>query len=99
MSFYVVVQPEAETDLAAAFDWYEDKKPGLGEDFLREIKRVFERLAENPLACHILHRDVRRALVRRFPYKVIYLVESDRIEVIGVIHVKRHPDYWKGRLQ
>jgi toxin ParE1/3/4 len=63
----IVVQPEAEADLIDAFGWYEWRQFGLGQDFLYEINRVFEGIAEHPLLAPQVWREARRALPRRFP--------------------------------
>ena len=84
--------------MAEAFDWYEDRQPNLGHEFLGEVHAAFRALAENPLHCQILYKNVRRILTRRFPYKVFFFIETDRVEVIGVVHAKRHPRVWKQRV-
>ena len=98
MSVPVIVRPEAEADMAEGFDWYEDRREGLGYEFLREVRSVLAKIEENPLRYAVLYRTVRRALVRKFPYKVLYFIEAGRVEVIGVIHAKRAPEHWQMRL-
>lgn len=92
------IRPEAEADLADAFDWYEDKKAGLGYEFLDEVASVLRQINENPQRYPAIYLVARRALVRRFPYKIFYLFEAERIEIIGVIHAKRDAAYWKQRV-
>ena len=84
--------------MAGEFDWYEARKKGLGDDFLAEVRLVFRLMEENPLRSAQIYRNARRALVRRFPYKVFYVVEEDKIEVIGVIHVRRDAQFWQQRV-
>jgi plasmid stabilization system protein ParE len=93
----VVVRAEAQADLAAAFAWYEDQRTGLGLQFLDEIERCLQRIAENPEACSIVHRRFRRALTSRFPYKVFYVVDADIISIVAVLHAARHPMRWRSR--
>ena len=71
--------------MAEGFDWYEDRRHGLGHEFLGEVRSVLKNIAENPLRHAVIYRNVRRALVRRFPYKVFYYVEADQVEIIGVV--------------
>jgi plasmid stabilization system protein ParE len=66
----LVLRPAAASDLDEAFLWYESQRAGLGEEFLVAVTRVMEVLAESPLQYPIVHRETRRALVRRFPYSV-----------------------------
>jgi plasmid stabilization system protein ParE len=94
----VRLRPEAEQDLAAAARWYEDQRPGLGQEFLDEALATFSAITERPLANSSVHESLRRALLHRFPFGVFYLIDGDAIVVIGVLHGSRHPDRWKSRL-
>ncbi|MSP01157.1 MAG: type II toxin-antitoxin system RelE/ParE family toxin [Acetobacteraceae bacterium] len=67
MTAALIVQPEADADLAQAFGWYERRRRGLGMEFVDEIDRVFQRFAEHPLLGARVWREARRALPRRFP--------------------------------
>lgn len=87
----IIVQPEAEADLAEAFDWYERRRPGMGHDFLAEVDRVLQFVAENPLRTPQIWREARRALPRRFPYAVLYVLRGNDIYVIAVLHQRRDP--------
>lgn len=98
MSHRLIIRPEAEADMAEAFDWYEERRPGLGHEFLDAIGTVLKAIRENPLHHGVIYRGVRRALPRRFPYKVLYFTEGDTLAVIGVVHAKRHPRVWQRRV-
>jgi plasmid stabilization system protein ParE len=98
VSHRLAIRIEAETDMAEAFDWYEDRQPALGHEFLAEVHAAFRALVESPLHYSVLYKNVRHVLTRRFPYKVSFFIEGDRAEVIGVIHAKRHPRSWKRRV-
>jgi hypothetical protein len=65
---------------------------------LTEVKAVVKQIEGNPLRRAVVYLNVRRALVRRFPYNVFYYIAADRAEVIGVVHVKRHPRFWQQRV-
>ena len=82
---------EVADDLAVARDWYESRALGLGEDFLRMAYATFSELNEFPEKHKIVHNGFRRALLRRFPYSVYYLVTCDTITVYGVFHSSREP--------
>jgi plasmid stabilization system protein ParE len=92
--------PEARVELEAAVDWYEDQQPGLGEDMDREIQRAEAVIAESPSAWGHWPgtRSVRRFILSRFPYSVVYRVHGMAIEVIAIAHHHREPGYWKGRV-
>ena len=70
MTATIIVQPEAEADMAEAFGWYERRLQGLGDGFLAEIDRVIRLIAENPWRAARIWRDARRMIPRRFPYAV-----------------------------
>lgn len=94
----VVIRPEAEEDLKAAFDWYEDARKGLGYDFLLQIEAGLSTISRNPEINPIEYRDTRKHLVKRFPYKIIYLIVSNRIIILAVLHQKRNPELTKKRI-
>jgi len=85
--------------MAEAFDWYEERLAGLGFEFLEQVALVQQQVEQNPLRHAVIYRNVRRALVRKFPYKVFYFIEENRVHLIGVVHVKRHPGFWQKRVK
>lgn len=89
MKWLVLVRPEAESDLVTARDWYEERRPGLGAEFLDEIARALRELAQDPEQSRLYYRNFRRVLLRRFPYKVFYQVIDRRIVVFRVLHAKQ----------
>lgn len=78
----------AVADLLAAHDWYEQRSPGLGKDFVRMIDAAFAGIADQPALFPPLHRGLRRVLVRRFPYAVFYRIDRDAVRVVAVLHLK-----------
>jgi len=99
VSYRQLIRPETEADLAGGFQWYEERRDGLGFEFLGEIKAVLEKITDNPLSHPELYRSARRSLVRRFPYAVVYIFESGKVEVIAAAHVKRDPEFWHRRVR
>ncbi|MCG6659619.1 type II toxin-antitoxin system RelE/ParE family toxin [Halomonas campisalis] len=89
--------PEAAHELREAVEYYEDIDPGLGYDFSVEVYSAIQRAVAYPLAWPVLVGDVRRALVRRFPYGVLYSEEEDTLLIVAVMNLHREPGYWKGR--
>lgn len=74
----IIVQPEAEAEISEAFRWYEDKNEGLGSEFMRALDASLSFIQRNPTGYAIVHKQMRRALLRRFPYSVIYLFALSR---------------------
>lgn len=81
-------------DLAAAYDWYEEQRTGLGEEFRSELTVAFALLSEFSEAGPTVHLTLRRLLLRRFPYAVYYRVVGAVIEVRGCLHLHRDPRAW-----
>ena len=97
MKSIVKFQPDAETDVADAAAWYENQRNGLGAEFLLEILSTCELISENPEMFPVLHRNTRRAVIKKFPFGIYYRAESDIVSVIAVMHGSRDPNYWKDR--
>ena len=99
MSRRLIIRPEAETEMAEAFDWYEDRVPGLGSDFLLSVDAVIHAILRHPQRHPRVHRVVRRTLIRRFPYEVFFVEDEERVVVLSVFHAKRNPKRWQERIQ
>lgn len=95
MNFYF--HPEAEAEFLEAISYYEDCEPGLGEEFSLEVYSTVQNILLYPSAWLILEGNVRRCLVNRFPFGVLYSIEGDRIYILAIMHLHRYPDYWKNR--
>lgn len=91
----MILRQEAERDLAEAYRWYNEKVPGLGSDFLAVVERALESIKENSSRFPVIYRNVRRALMRRFPYGIFFIVEGDVIVVLSVMHTARDPGKWR----
>lgn len=87
----------AQLDAAQAAVTYEIEEPGLGTAFEAELDAVLVRIADGPLHFPVLENDVRRALLKRFPFGVFFVAIPDTISVIAVLHLHRHPDTWRQR--
>jgi len=70
----------------------------LGDRFAAEVRSAIRRVVETPERWRVLEEDVRRCLVRVFPYSVLYTIEADFILIVAVMHGKRQPGYWRYRL-
>lgn len=90
--------PEARAELDAAMAWYEQQRSGLGSDLLAEVEAAVARIQQNPQAFpqHNL-QDVRKCLVKRFPYTIYYREFDANIWIAAVAHQKRKPGYWSAR--
>ena len=97
----VDVHPDVYEELEHSRSWYEERAEGLGGEFLSEIGRAMETVREQPAIWPLYNRrqEIRRYLVHRFPYGIVYRVGGSSIQVIAVMHLRRPPNYWKKRLQ
>ena len=94
---HLVVRPLAEADLDEAFAWYESRSVSLGVDFLRAVDACFDAIVTTPLAYPVVYRSARRALLRRFPYAVLYMQANDGVEVLACTHTRLHARRWRRR--
>ena len=94
MTLPVVFRRRVQSDLTAAFDWYEEQRSGLGEEFLAAVQSTFKNVEFYPEVFACVHGEVRRAIVSRFPFAVFYSVEPKRLVVLRVLHTARDPSLW-----
>jgi len=87
----------AERELNEAAQYYELERLGLGSAFLSEVQRCLHAISEHPEAGRALVGKVRRRILRRFPYGLLYTLKPDAIRVLAVMNLKRRPAYWVGR--
>lgn len=95
----VAFHSAAAEELAAAAEWYEVARVGLGNDFLHEVHRAVAAISESPTTwpVAIRKRNVRKFLLARFPYSIHYVLREDEIRVLAVAHGSRRPGYWRHR--
>jgi plasmid stabilization system protein ParE len=93
----VEFHPEALNELLAAQEWYAERAEGLGDAFAAELERAVDLISEQPLAWPLFEGEIRKFVVRRFPFSVFYRSMESAIQILAVAHAKRKPGYWKGR--
>lgn len=91
--------PPAAGELRSAARYYEAQVPGLGRDFLQEVRATIVRISPWPEAWQSLDAEIRRCRTHRFPYGIIYTVENSEVLVVSVMHLHRHPESWRENLQ
>src|SRR5262249_10153036 len=99
MSRTVIIRPRAEDDLVEGRRWYNRQRAGLGQEFIADIARTLQRVADQPELYSTVYRDVRRALPRRFPYAIYFRLRGEVVIVSAVIHVSRSDGRWKSRFK
>jgi plasmid stabilization system protein ParE len=93
----IVFRPEAEEEVRSAQRWYEEQKPGLGARFADAIGEALKRIAGNPLAFAPVHGEIRRAIVRQFPFGIYFRIHEDDVVILAMMHGRRHPRRWQER--
>jgi toxin ParE1/3/4 len=100
----VELTPEAHEEALEAATWYDVQRVGLGTEFLDELERLFARMSQLPRSFPVLmdpspEFGLRRALLPRFPYGVVFTELADNIRVVAIAHGKREPGYWLYRVE
>lgn len=93
----IIFHSEAFAELEQAHTWYEEQASGIEKLFFQEVQYAVARISETPEAWPAYSHGTRRFLLYRFPYAVVYRVESATIQVFVVMHLKRKPGYWTRR--
>ena len=93
----VIFHSEARTELVEAAAYYDERAGGLGMDFHDEVLAAIELTLRHPRMWPDIGDGIRRCLVRRFPYAVLYETTPFYFYVYAVMNLRRHPDYWKHR--
>jgi len=88
---------DAVSELQSAAEFYESRQVGLGGRFLELVEETLERISRDPLAWSIADEDVRRCLMRVFPFGILYTIELQFILILAVAHLAREPGYWAVR--
>ena len=91
--------PEALAEFEAAADFYSARQNGLELRFIDAVQSAIQRICDAPERRPIFDGEIRRNLVRVFPYSVLYAVEPDCIYIIAIMHYSREPGYWKTRIK
>lgn len=98
MRYSLSFLPEVEEDAVSAYVWYEEKAKGLGEEFLRAFYASAAEIARTPNLYPKIYKNFHRKLLKRFPYVVYFLVESETVIVYGLFHCARNPYLIQGKI-
>src|SRR5579862_9246379 len=93
----VVSHPEADEELEAAAQWYEDRQPGLGDVFLDQFEATLRRILPEPERWRKIRGENRKLNFHQFPYAIVYSVSSETLYIKAVMHLHRRPFYWSER--
>lgn len=94
----IIFHRDVRDDIKSSYQWYERQAEGLGEDFLKELEASFKHIAETPELYSVMKPPIRRCVLQKFPFSVLYRIRTDVIYVVAVMHNRRKPSYWHKRL-
>lgn len=94
----VFVTPAAKRDISEAYRWYKNYSLSLGKNFLYQINSCKVCIQEQPKSFPKVHQELRRALLRKFPYGIFYLIEEKRILILACLDCRRKPSHWQSRI-
>jgi toxin ParE1/3/4 len=92
-----IVRPLARLDVLEAIEWYSERSREIGAEFVRVLDAAFESIRQNPAQFPEVDGPIRKAVLRPFPYTVLFTADETEIVVLSVFHVRRDPKHWKGR--
>jgi plasmid stabilization system protein ParE len=98
MAVELILAPEVQQDVEGAYGWYEDRRLGLGEEFLSCVDACIQTICRRPELHAKVYEEYRRALVRRFPYAIFYEYAGEQVVIYAVFHASRDPQKWRSRL-
>ena len=97
MKYTIYFHPDAESEMDEAAEFLDRESPGLGVAFLSAVQRAVDQIRSSPESAQLIQGRVRRELVVKFPYSVVYSVRGTQIRLLAVAHQKRRPYYWRSR--
>lgn len=98
MRFYQSILPDAQADFDKGVEWYAKEKNGLGKRFGKAVKEVLKGLRRLPNRHGIVFKDIRRAMVKGFPYAIFYRVVKQEVFIISIFHCSQDPSEWQSRV-
>ncbi len=93
--FSVVLAPQAETDIAEAFEWYRGRSATAADAFRTEALDAIDRLSDTPTRWRMNEDGTRRRVLRHFPFSLVFEVLRDTVVILAVAHDRRQPGYWR----
>lgn len=96
--FSIELSNEAEADFDKSYEFYSEDSPKVADTFFKQIKLGFEYIQQNPKSFPIAHKEVRKYVVKKFPFVIYYRIVHTVIQVIAIFHSSRNPEIWNERI-
>jgi toxin ParE1/3/4 len=94
----VLLHRDAEAELDAQAEWYEEQSRGLGNRFQQEFRNCVDAILDFPESGSPASANTRSRRIKHFPLHVIYQADEDTVLIVAVAHARRREDYWITRL-
>lgn len=98
MTLSIAFRRAAESEFVDAAVWYDQRRAGLGAEFVYEIEQALASAASSPQRYPVVFGEIRRTVTRRFPFAIYFRVRSDVLVVLAVFHGRRNPAIWQRRM-
>lgn len=95
MTYRLVIRERAEKQIEEAYEWYEKKQIGLGDNYLDVIERSLMLIQINPKLFQFKYKNIKAIYTKQFPFGIFYIIDGDKIVVLAVFHLSRNPSLWK----
>ena len=95
----LVFRAQADRELAQAVEWYKGRDLRVAADFIETVERILRAIQNNPFQYQAIEGNIRRATMRHFPYKIVYLVTETELIVVSCFHTARDPNLLRDRLR
>lgn len=96
--FSIEILYEAEIDFDTSYEYYYEDNPKVADTFYREINLAFENIKQNPNSFPTVYKDVRKYVIKKFPFVIYYRIVDEIIQVIAIFHTSRSPEIWNERM-
>jgi mRNA-degrading endonuclease RelE of RelBE toxin-antitoxin system len=96
---FIEILEIARREYDEAKEFYEIEQPGVGTQFEEQIRHSLIRIQQYPQSWPSVRKEIRRYIVHKFPYKILYSIQDDKIVVLAFAHLHRRPDYWIDRMK
>lgn len=89
---------DAALEYEAAFEWYLERSILAASKFAESLNRAIDMIAEAPQRWLASSNGIRRFLLQKFPFAIVYRELPAVIQVVAIAHTRRKPGYWKQRV-
>ena len=96
--FSIELSDEAEVDFDKSYEFYYEDSSKVADTFFKRINLGFENIKQNPNTFPIAYKDVRKFVVKKFPFVIYYRIINTVIQVIAIFHTSRNPEIWNERI-